>query len=85
MGLSLGSEGCILLEGSAGYRKVRELLGDPGDCLVATEATDNYWRKLSAFSVGKGFKVATLNPLRSRRSAEKELECTENRRYRSAR
>jgi transposase len=60
----------------AGYRKLRELLGDRADCLVAMEATGHYWRNLFAFLTGEGFKVAILNPLRTRRFAEEELERT---------
>jgi transposase len=63
-------------EDAAGYQRVRDLLGDPHDCLVAMEATGHYWRNLFAFLVGQGFKVALLNPLRTRRFAEEELERT---------
>ena len=34
------------------------------------------WRNLFAFLVGQGFEVALLNPLRTRRFAEEELERT---------
>ncbi len=63
-------------EDAAGYQRVRDLLGDPHDCVVAMEATGHYWRNLCAFLVGQGFKVALLNPLRTRRFAEEELERT---------
>ena len=63
-------------EDAAGYQRVRDLLGDPHDCVVAMEATGHYWRNLFAFLVGQGFKVALLNPLRTRRFAEEELERT---------
>src|SRR5258708_19909766 len=63
-------------EEAVGYQRVREVLGDPNDCLVAMEATGHYWRNLFAFLVGHGFKVALLNPLRTRRFAEGELERT---------
>jgi transposase len=66
----------FLTEDAAGYRKLRELLGDPDDCLIATEATGHYWCNLFAFLVGEGFRIATLNPLRTRRFAEEELERT---------
>src|SRR3984957_18952040 len=59
-----------------GYQRMRELLGDPQDCVVAMEATGHYWRNLFAFLVTQGFKVALLNPLRTRRFAEGELERT---------
>jgi transposase len=63
-------------EEAIGYQRLRELLGDPNDCLVAMEATGHYWRNLFAFLVGHGFKVSLLNPLRTRRFAEEELERT---------
>lgn len=63
-------------EDAAGYQRVRDLLGDPHDCVVAMEATGHYWCNLFAFLVGHGFKVALLNPLRTRRFAEEELERT---------
>jgi transposase len=63
-------------EDAAGYERVKDLLDDPDDCLVAMEATGHYWRNLFAFLVGHGFKVALLNPLRTRRFAEEELERT---------
>jgi transposase len=63
-------------EETAGYQRLHELLRDPRDCLVAMEATGHYWRNLFAFLVGHGFKVALLNPLRTRRFAEEELERT---------
>jgi transposase len=63
-------------EEAAGYQRLRELLGDPDDCLVTIEATGHYWRNLFTFLIGQGFKVALLNPLRTRRFAEEELERT---------
>jgi transposase len=63
-------------EDAAGYQQVRDLLGDPHDCVVAMEATGHYWRNLFAFLAGQGFMVALLNPLRTRRFAEEELERT---------
>src|ERR1700730_13465097 len=63
-------------EEAVGYQRLHELLGGPNDCLVAMEATGHYWRNLFAFLVGHGFKVALLNPLRTRRFAEEELERT---------
>lgn len=63
-------------EDAAGYQKLRELLGEPKDCLVDMEATGHYWRNLFAFLVSEGFRIPTLNPLRTRRFAEEELERT---------
>jgi transposase len=61
-------------EEAAGYQRLRELLGDPNDCLVAMEATGHYWRNLFAFLVGHGFEVALLNPLRTRRLMSMSLD-----------
>lgn len=63
-------------EDAAGYQKLRELLGEPKDCLVDMEATGHYWRNLFTFLVSEGFRIPTLNPLRTRRFAEEELERT---------
>jgi transposase len=58
------------------YRELRELPGEPEDCLVAMEATGHYWRNLYTFLVGEGFSIALLNPLRARRFAEEDLART---------
>jgi transposase len=63
-------------EEAAGYQRLVELLGSPQDCLVAMEATGHYWRNLFAYLVSEGFSVALLNPIRTRRFAEEELERT---------
>jgi transposase len=92
VGIDIGSErhaaavvnedGAILLrpmsfgEDQAGYRLLRGLIGDPGDCLVAMEASGHYWRNLFAWLVIEGFSVAVINPVRTRRFAEEELQRT---------
>src|ERR1700724_689486 len=63
-------------EEAAGYQRLVELLGPPQDCLVAMEATGHYWRNLFAYLVSEGCSVALLNPIRTRRFAEEELERT---------
>jgi transposase len=63
-------------EDAAGYAHLFQLLGRPEDCLVALEATGHYWRNLFVSLVTKGYAVAVLNPLRTRRFAEEELERT---------
>jgi transposase len=74
--------GAILLratavaEDASGYQRLLELLGAAEDCLVAMEATGHYWRNLYAALVTAGFTVALLNPLRTRRFAEEELQRT---------
>jgi hypothetical protein len=63
-------------EGAAGYRRLRELLGSPADCLIAMEATGHYWENLFASLDAEGFQIVLLNPLRTRRFAEEELQRT---------
>ena len=42
------------------------------------EATGHYWQNLFAFLVAEGFAIALLNPLRTRRFSEVDLERTKN-------
>jgi transposase len=63
-------------EDGPGYRQLLQLVGSAQDCLVAMEATGHYWRNLYAALVTAGFEVALLNPLRTRRFAEEELQRT---------
>lgn len=60
-------------EDATGYAKLRELLSDPAETLVAMEATGHYWQNLFAFLMSEGFAIALLNPLRTRRYAEEDL------------
>lgn len=60
-------------EDSNGYSKLFELLGSPESVeLVAMEATGHYWKNVFATLVAKGFSVALVNPLRTRRFLEGE-------------
>lgn len=59
-----------------GYTKLLAQLGDPADVLIAMEATGHYWQNLFAVLSGKGFTVALLNALSTRRFAESGLERT---------
>jgi transposase len=61
-------------EDAGGYEKLLGLLGKPEDVLVAMEATGHYWKNLFAALAAKGFVVALLNPLRTRRFAGEDLE-----------
>jgi transposase len=61
-------------EDAGGYEKVVALLGEPADTLVAMEATGHYWKNLFAMLAAKGFTLALLNPLRTRRFAGEDLE-----------
>jgi transposase len=63
-------------EDAPGYTKLFELLGTPVETMVAMEATGHYWKNLFAALVARGFSVALLNPLRTRRFAEEDLERT---------
>lgn len=63
-------------EDAAGYARLRELLGSSRETLVAMEATGHYWKNLFAMLAGEGFAIALLNPRRTSRFAEEELERT---------
>lgn len=63
-------------EDAAGREKLFELLGRPDGVLVALEATGHYWRNLVPDLLGRGFAVALINPLRTRRHAEEDLKRT---------
>ena len=60
-------------EDAGGYARLWELLGEPGDTLVAMVATGHYWKNLFATLVARGFIVALLNPLRTARFATEDL------------
>ncbi len=63
-------------EDTDGYRRLRDALGAPDDVLVGMEATGHYWQNLFAFLVAEGFRVVLINPLRTRRFAEEDLQRT---------
>lgn len=63
-------------EDREGYDKLLALLGAPDDTLVVMEATGHYWQNLFVELVVAGFRVALVNPLRTRRFAEASLERT---------
>ena len=63
-------------EDAAGHAKLVELLGPPGDLLVAMEATGHYWRNVYATLAAAGHAVALLNPLRTSRFAGEDLQRT---------
>lgn len=58
---------------ATGYAKLVELLGPPEATVVAMEATGHYWQNLFAVLTAKGFSIALLNPLRTRRFAQEDL------------
>jgi transposase len=59
-----------------GYAWLLARLGEPSDVLVGMEATGHYWQNLFAVLSGKGYAVALLNPLSTRRFAQASLERT---------
>lgn len=78
----LGDTGEVLLEpkpffeDSVGYARLKDLVGSPADATVLLEATGHYWKNLAASLSAWGFGVVLLNPLRTRRFAESDLERT---------
>ena len=60
-------------EDAAGYDRVRTLLGEPKEVLVAMEATGHYWQNLFAVLAGHGYSIALLNPIRTSRFAQEDL------------
>jgi len=77
---AVGEDGTVLLkpvsfgEDAAGYTLLWEKLGGAKDTLVTLEATGHYWKNLFAALATRGFEVALINPLRSRRFAQEDLE-----------
>jgi len=78
----VGEDGAVLTkavrfaEDAEGYDRVRIALGDPGQLLVAMEATGHYWQNLFAVLAAHGYQVALLNPLRTSRFAAEEMART---------
>ena len=64
-------------EDGEGYEKLFSLIGAPEEAVVvALEATGHYWKNLFAALAARGFAVALVNPLRTRRFAQEDLERT---------
>jgi transposase len=63
-------------EDAGGYQKLLGLLGAPEDVLLVMEATGHYWKNLFAWLAAHAFSVALVNPLRTRRFAEEDLQRT---------
>ena len=76
------SESVVLVKATAftedreGYDKLLGVLGAPDDSLAVMEATGHYWQNVFVELVTAGFRVALVNPLRTRRFAEVSLERT---------
>ncbi len=60
-------------EDAKGYDRVRSILGEPADMLIAMEATGHYWQNLFAVLASHGYAIALLNPLRTSRFASEDL------------
>ena len=63
-------------EDATGYQQALTLLGNPGEALIAMEATGHYWKNLFATLAAAGHSVALLNPLRTHRFASEDLQRT---------
>lgn len=61
-------------EDAAGYQRLCELLGSHNDLLVAMEATGIYGRNLFLVLCERSYRVALINPLRTRRFAQEDLK-----------
>lgn len=62
-------------EEAQGYTKLLELLGGT-DVVVAMEATGHYWKNVFTRLVNEGYSVVLINPIRTRRFAEEDLQRT---------
>ena len=63
-------------ENATGYALLFSVIGSAGDALVAMEATGHYWKNLFAELCARGFPVALINPVRTRRFAAEDLQRT---------
>lgn len=61
-------------ENAAGYEKAFGLLGSPEGKEIAVESTGHYGCNLVAALREQGFKVAVINPLRTKRFAQEDLK-----------
>lgn len=64
-------------ESAEGYMKLFDVIGAAESVgIVAMEATGHYWKNLFAALTAKGYRVALINPLRTRRFAEEDMQRT---------
>jgi transposase len=63
-------------EDAEGHAKLLSLIGPAEEILVAMEATGHYWKNVFAALAAGGFPVALINPLRTHRFAQEDLERT---------
>lgn len=65
-----------ITEDAAGYARLLAQLGSPTELLVIMEATGHYWKNLFATLAAQGIAVALINPLRTHRFAQEDLQRT---------
>lgn len=63
-------------ESAEGYQKLQALLPPPGETLIGLEATGHYWRNLYLSLVAWDYKVAVINPLRTKSFGGEDLQRT---------
>lgn len=63
-------------EDAEGYAWLKRVVGEPEGTLIGLEATGHYWKNLAATLLSWGFGLVLLNPLRTRRFAESDLQRT---------
>jgi transposase len=63
-------------EDSGGYERLLSLLAKPDNCLIVMEATGHYWQNLFSTLDQRGFSIALVNPVRTRRFADGDLART---------
>lgn len=63
-------------EDAEGYARLVDRLGTPADLLVVMEATGHYWKNVFATLTAQGIAVALINPLRTHRFAQEDLQRT---------
>lgn len=63
-------------DSAEGYQVLFSLLGPPDETLIAMEATGHYWKNLFARLSGERYKIALINPIRTSKFAEEEMQRT---------
>lgn len=63
-------------ETADGYQKLRDLLPPPDQALIGMEATGHYWRNLFLELVTQNYRVALINPRRTKAFGNEDLQRT---------
>lgn len=66
----------VFTEDREGYDKLLKVVGSSEGALVVMEATGHYWQNVFVELLTAGFNVALVNPLRTRRFADVDLQRT---------